>query len=354
MAEVLWFNGFGRGVHANSADHSPVNVLPERDTTYYKTAPASINFRSGSDPYRTNWLRHKWPILTNEPSVSVYVYPRDWYAQSSTEGLPMIQLRLGDDGFVGSNYLNFRWNYDTKTYDFYINDSLQAVGNIVAASNDFFNVQIYCVLDVSGYVGMLIDGHTSIEENLDLSALGGQAHYCYLHGGKYFLGGPIRCNYDNWVIGRGGFLGDCRVEEYYPDSDVTTQYTGHPTPGADQYTNIDEELLNEDDYNWSQSDGDVNEHGVENFVPTTDNGINKEIRAIMPWVEAKIDVATGEHLKVGVNSNGNIDVDTLPLFVNHKHLVHVLETDPNTGLAWTEDGFNAVLLRYESEIGGGS
>lgn len=336
---------FDRGFHFNSIDKSGT---PARDTTYKVDGLASLRFDTTSSGAHLEWVRHDFKRThPQQPSVAMYVWPRSWFSYGS-DYYPRIYFTMGS----GSHKLDLRWNTYTHTHDLYINGALAEAGTIEVAQNDFFQLQMWANIDpVSGFVKVKVDGHLSIDYAGDTQPSGALAYadFCYVQAGKYALAGNEKAHIDNWVLGYGEFLGDCHVDEILPDSDSVVQFT--PITGSDNYAMLNEIYpINEDTYVYTQTDGHADDIGLEAWDNTTPNGITKNPEAVIPWVWSRVTTATGEHLRVGIKSNGVVSDEQFAQFMAHRRYAHTTLLDPDGDVPWTKTAIDAVLLRYEADL----
>ena len=336
---------FDRDTHFNSVDISGVAAV---DTVNKVDGAASFVFFSTSAFSHMDWRRHNFKDQhPTQPAVSLYIYPRDWFSESSETGYyPRIIIYMGS-----SQYLDFRWNIVTHTHDLYINEILAEAGAIEVSNNDWFHFQVWAKIDAAtGFVKVKVDGHLSIDFSGDTKpgAALAYATYCYVHGGRYILAGDQRCNIDSWVLGYDEYLGDCHVEEVVQDGDSAVQFSR--SAGADNYALTDEVTIDEDDYEYSQTDGHIDELTLAAWDDTTRNGITKTPVAVIPWVWSKVTTATGEHIKVGIKSNATVDDEQFAQFITARRSAHTVLLDPNGDIAWTKAAIDAALLRYEADL----
>jgi hypothetical protein len=354
---ILTGHSFDRGFHFNSVDYEaygdPVGFAIS--SGYSVDGGYSLRTRSWSAE-RLWWVRDSFQSSKTQPSVSVYVYPRDYFdVPVEGEGLPKIRFRLGVAPItLIEYYLELHWNTVTHTYDLYAGDSgagvsLLEAGTIEVSQNDWFQVQFWANIDSLGFARVKIDGHLSIDYSGDLNLGLGYADYCYLIGGTGVLvGNDYSCYWDNWVLGYDEYLGDCHVDERLPNADNSVQWSRYGA--GTNYEALDETPQDEADYVFTQTDGHTDLIGLEAWNNLTENGIVKDPLAQVSWVWSKAETATGEHLRVGLSSNGVVSDESHPQSRAFERYEHTDLTNPDTGLDWEKATIDASLLRYEAEL----
>ncbi len=337
---ILWATGFNRNLPFTDVDVG--GYFPGRDTTYYRTGVASARLFSSVTP--AEWIRRRITGNPTDPACCVAMYARDFFDRN--DGVPSMRLRRLD----GTSYISFQWNGASHTIDLYIAGSLVAAGAVEIATNDWFQMQTEVTVDASGTVKCWLDGHLSIDYSGDTKGAGAAGvDYCYLWGGVYGLAIGYNVNYDDWVIATGQRVGDARIEELIPNGDGTVQWTR--SAGSANYETVDETPESDADYNYAQSDGLYDELELTNWVPTDPVvGVGKTPLFAMAWARARVDVAMGQSLRVGVNSNGTVDQTLHPIFYASRVYEHIMQVDPADGQPWNEAKLNALKLRYEAEI----
>jgi len=281
-----------------------------------------------------HWARWSIPGIPANPSVSVWINPDDCY-----DDYEMYLRFLLDTG----EYIDLRWNTGTHTFDAYVDGSLVAGGSVEVSNNDWFHVQFYLVVADSGSIQVKIDGHESINYSGDTKPQAGTtgATYFYAYGGG---GGTKNFFIDDLVIGTGGFLGDLRCYDLRPSAD-TAQADWTPSTGSDHYALLDETPEDDADYVSTATNGHADELELEDF-----DASDKTPVAVVAWVRAKADDAVGAQLKVGVDSGGTDDVETVDLSTAWEYYFHTMDDNPADSAEWEDADIDALKLRYEAVI----
>ncbi len=275
----------------------------------------------------------RWAIdgTPANPSVSVWVDASDSY---DVENGIRIQFLLGT-----GEYIEILWNEVTHTLDAYVDGGLVEAGTIEISVNDWFHVQFSLVIDDAGSIQVKIDGHLSIDYSGDTqpgAATG--ATYVYVNGLN-----QIEFFIDDLVWGTAGYLGDLRCLDIRPTAD-TGQDDWTPSAG-DNYSTIDETPPSDADYNETNTDAQADELDMGDF-----DGVTYDPRATVAWVRAKMLAATGDSIKVGVDSAATDSVTEHALSTDEEYYFHTNDDNPADSGAWEDADIDALKLRYESVI----
>lgn len=241
------------------------------------------------------------------------------------------------------HYIDLRWNSTTHTFDAYIDDTIAKAGTVSVGTNTWFHVQFYAVIDdaPNGAIYVKIDGRESIAETgLDTmpGATGGVTHFYVM-----LTNTPNTAYFDDLAIGYGGFLGDIRCIDIRPSAD-TAQDDWTPSAG-DNYSTIDETPPSDADYNETNVDAQADELALGDFDGVTYNPV-----AVTAWVRAQMLAATGDSIKVGIDSGGTDDVTEHALSTTWQYYFHTADLNPADAAEWEDADIDALLLRYESVI----
>lgn len=140
------------------------------------------------------------------------------------------------------------------------------------------------------------------------------------------------------------FLGDVRIDAIYPTADGNyTDWT--LSTGSDHYALVDDTTPNTTDYVSSNTAGQKDSYVMGN-PPTLSSEI---IHGVQVSAAALKDDAGSRSIKVGARSGTTDSVSSSQaLSTSRAYYSHILETDPNTGIAWTPEGVNAMEALIES------
>jgi len=266
------------------------------------------------------------------PSASFWVYPRDPWSYSASIWGVRFDLSTGEN-------IALRWDSTNKTFDAYVDGVKVADGTIIVPSNDWFHVQFYVVIADAGSIQVKIDGKLSIDYSGDTQpGAAAVANYftIYNNVSSYVY-------YDDLAIGYGGFLGDIRCIDIRPSAD-TAQDDWTPSAG-DNYSTIDETPPSDADYNETNVDAQADELALGDFDGVTYNPV-----AVTAWVRAQMLAATGDSIKVGIDSGGTDDVTEHALSTTWQYYFHTADLNPADAAEWEDADIDALLLRYESVI----
>jgi len=239
-------------------------------------------------------------------------------------------------------YIDLRWDATAHTFDAYVDGAKVADGSVEVSVNTWFHVQFYVVIADSGSIGVRIDGHQSINYNGDTKpSTASGATYFYAYGGysgsKYFY-------IDDLVWGSGGYLGDLRCVDIRPSAD-TAQDDWTPSTGTDNYAMVDETPESDADYNETNTNAHADELALEDF-----DGATYIPAAVIAWVRAQMLAATGDSIKVGIDSAGTDDVTEHALSTEWEYYFHTADDNPADSAEWEDADIDALKLRYEAVI----
>lgn len=337
---ILGMRGFDMGnAQLNSVDRSSDTSIVA-STTEKHTGAYSLRIGGG---IINNYARWRLTGNPTTPSISVWEYLRSCFNATGTgTANNNIRFRITDGTFV-----DLRWNGATHTYDAYVNNVLFKAGTVEVSVNTWFHVQFYATIAEAvdgGNVTVLINGHTSINENGDTkpgAATG--VDYVYIYGGTTLNGYDY---IDDLVLGYGGLLGSLRVRERIPDVDVTSDWT--PSAGGDNYAVVDEVPTSDVDYNETSTTGHVDQFELTEIDFAT---LEEVPVALMPWVRAQMNEGTGYSIKVGLDSNGTAVNTQSALSTAWEYYFHTAVEDPDGGgQPWDTASANAADVTYESVI----
>jgi hypothetical protein len=217
-----------------------------------------------------------------------------------------------------------------------------SAGVITLGVNCHLQIKV-TIADSSGYVEIRKDGSaTPILTFTGDTQNAGTATWksIQLQGGSHV--------YDDFVLldGTGSvcndFLGDVRVDAHYPNANGTSNMST-PSAGTDRYATIDETSPNTTDYNSLAAVNDKDTVNLQSLVPTgaTIIAVQRSIYC------AKSDA--GAASLAGVYRSGGSDYagTGYALSTAWGYICEPAETDPATGMAFTETNFNALEAGYQ-------
>jgi hypothetical protein len=226
---------------------------------------------------------------------------------------------------------------------------LQAIGGVsvastwVASTGVWYYVECRVTLhDTAGSVEVRVDGTPVINStgiDTKQSATGGYA-VCELSG-------AITADIDDlYMCDTTGtynkdFLGDCRVESIFPQTDAVAAGTNHgltPSTGTDHGALVDDTAPNGDtDYN---SGTTAALKDTYNFPNMASSGTVKAVQLVI--AARKTDQGTKTVCPVVRSGGTDYDGVTVTPPVGYVYLQQIYETDPNTAVPWTGAGVNAL------------
>jgi hypothetical protein len=341
MANYL--NGYGwefGNIRIPSSDYgvSGINAYVEVSTVEAKTGSYCMRHRCDDNASRSMWARFPIPTLSN-PSASVWVYNKDpdTYSVSDTVRL---YFRLD-----GGTDIQLRWDKVNATYDLYIDGLKVADGSWGLPSNAWHHLQLYTTVDASiGTVKARLNGHLIIDYtgNTAPNADTGATYlYCWTYSPTFALADFY---WDDLAIGYGGFLGDCACVTSIVNGDtVLAEWT--PSIGVAHYAVLDEVPPNDGDYVETDNDGDADELTISTY-----DGVTYKPLAVVACARAAMVAATGDSIRVGIDSGGVDEVTESLLSTSVEYYDHIANLNPNGAIPWTAIAINALKVRYESVI----
>ncbi len=138
------------------------------------------------------------------------------------------------------------------------------------------------------------------------------------------------------------FLGDVRVDAYYPSGDgALSQWT--PTPSGAHYATVDETTPNDTDYIEAQTAGLIDLFQVQDLAVTPGAFYAVQLCAAVQKTDA------GSRQLKGVVRQGTTNYAGAPKDVSEtqQYALTQFNTDPSTAVAWTKPGFDAAEFGVE-------
>jgi hypothetical protein len=247
----------------------------------------------------------------------------------------IVELREADNSTSG---VNIRMQTDGKVGLYRNNTLLGITAATVLSAATWHHIELKVTVANSGTYELRVNGVNVLSGSDDTRE--GSNDYC----NRVRLVGPdelaVNCPiYDDWFIAE-DFLGDRKIITIFPDADGdSSDFT--PSTGGDNYLMVDDNPQDDDStYVESSTPGDSDLYTHGNVAGAS------SILAIQPnIVAAKTDV-TDFDMNLTVKSGSTTD-DGTAVTVNSTDYVNftrVLETDPDTGVAWTQSGLNSAQI----------
>lgn len=283
----------------------------------------------------------RWPIPGSpaNPSISVWVDPSapGYNSCWAVNGLVKLKLLLNT-----GEYFELRWNSTSHTFDGYVNGALIGSGSISLSADAYFHVQWYVTIADAGTFQVKINGQLSIDYSGDTKPQAGTtgATYFYTTGGDSANRGH---NIDDLVMGSDGYLGDLRCVDIRPTAD-TAQDDWTPSAG-DNFSTVDETGPSDADYNETNVNGNADELDLGAF-----DGATYIPKAVTAWARAVNLAATGNSLKVGIDSGGTDAVTETVVGTVAAYYFHTSDANPDDAAEWEDADLEALKLRYEAVI----
>jgi hypothetical protein len=157
------------------------------------------------------------------------------------------------------------------------------------------------------------------------------------------LGSSNSADVDDVYVTDSTRLGECRVITLYPTAD-TADSDWTPSTGSDNFAMVDETTVNGDtDYVAASAVGDLDFYTLGNLAAAP-----LSIFAVQAKICARKDDAATREIRTRIRSNGDVaNGATVGLAASYTYLSDIFETDPDTALAWTAAGVNALEVGQE-------
>lgn len=146
--------------------------------------------------------------------------------------------------------------------------------------------------------------------------------------------------YSNFIASDTGYVGPISTKGMFPNANGSTQQFTAGT-NASNYLEVDD-IPTDGDTTYVASTGTANDVAL---FQCADMPSSSSVKAVKGWVNAKTPTGTAS-TKLRIRSGStNSDSTGSAIGTSYVNRFRVLETDPDTGAAWTESGVNA------SEVG---
>ena len=329
MATVLGARGWECGNSMlNAVDRNGAGTIV---STWASTGTYSLQLYS----IGTGWARWAMTGTPASPSVSVWILPTSIFNDAwDVNGTIKIQFEL-DTGEI----IEARFDQPNHTFDAYVDGAKVADGTVELLNPAPFHLQFSVTVADVGSIEVKLNGHECINYIGDTKP-GAATGAIYLYAATINQRGY---RIDDLVWGSGGYLGDLRCPDIRPTAD-TAQDDWTPSAG-DNYSTIDETPPSDADYNETNTDAQADELDMGDF-----DGVTYDPRATVAWVRAKMLAATGDSIKVGVDSAATDSVTEHALSTDEEYYFHTNDDNPADSGAWEDADIDALKLRYESVI----
>lgn len=204
----------------------------------------------------------------------------------------------------------------------------------------------FVVDNVAGAVVVKVNGTTVLTISGVDTQTSANAYATTLVFGQNSFGGTLYLN-DLYVIDPGTapnttFLGDVRVDAYYPTADgASSQWT--PTPSGAHYANVDETAPNGTDYIEADVTGYIDLFAAQDLAVVPGAFYAVQLCAAALKTDAGSRKLKGVVRLGGVNyKSGAKDVSETQKFV-----LQQFNADPSTAVAWTKTNFDAAEFGVE-------
>ncbi len=335
---LLWVDGFDNYGNTVDAAAVPTGILG-RNYVMFQESYARIKTGRTGNLYALNcggygaWLRKLGLPTTNSTFIiglGVYIQGPD-----INGGIPLISL--ADGSTVGVEL----WTDTSGHLIIHAGSTTVATTTFAMSINTWYylELKITCTT-AANYSYELRCGQTTIASGTDTHKPGTHAY----HDGFKIWG--YNYHYGLWIDdlyvadGSGSynndFLGNTYIQLLYPDGDVTTQWT--PSTAGSHFSLVNEAISDDTSYIEDTVSGHVDLYDFQSCLSIGG------IKAVVVSVEARDTDAASYNLKIRCVSGGTT-VDGATQFggsSNYTTKTNIYETDPNTGLPWTDTNFNAA------------
>jgi hypothetical protein len=292
--------------------------------------------------------------LTNTAGANTRVYSPTWTAAAALGVGVAVQI-------VGGAYASFNLFYLLSGADDITNNrqlfvGLDALGRPWVSNGTttwtaaailplgnwyYFELEVASFHDTTGAFTLKVEGATVISQSgVDTKGHASTATCDRLGLGQGTTGTPAP-TFDDLYITNGATLGPARITTIVPSADASVQWT--PNSGTDNYSRVSEFPCNGDtSYVSSATVGhtDLFDAGNLGFTPSSVFAVTQRM------VARKDDAAAREvtpRLKSGATTSDGANLVLNSAFTTSRR---ILETDPNTGAAWTPSAVDALQIGH--------
>ena len=215
------------------------------------------------------------------------------------------------------------------------------VGTISTPNGTWTHVQVYFHRDaVNGRVKIVVDGLTSVDFTGN-TGTGSVSQARFVQTANVVAQVYI----DDLVIRDDQLPGDVRIIAHNPNADTAT-INWTPSTGGDNYDLVDEVPANDSDYVYTSTDG-----LQDLYTVTAQTYTDLTISGVVQWIRARKETADTQQIKILLKSGATLDTGAaIDLLTTYAYYSRILETDPDTGLAWVGTDLNSVEIGIESVV----
>lgn len=200
--------------------------------------------------------------------------------------------------------------------------------------------------DTLGYVKVAVGGVDVLElTNQDTRHQASSDYFDYFtiftYSSVLHLDDLYICSDDSTSLTTGDFLGDVSIIEALPVGTGTYNQLASSSAGT-PYTDVDESLLNQADYNYSSTAGQKSSYLLSDIAGApTIKGVS------LQWTAGKSTPGYREVRGLSISGATETPYAYHPLSVTAVTKQQGMLVDPNTGVAWTVAGVNALEIGAE-------
>jgi len=262
-------------------------------------------------------------LYTTKPSSS----DEDIFTVSATRG-QKLYATLNSSGQISA--------YDS-------NNTIIATGTTALSDGVWYRLELKCGTGASGEWEIKINGATEISGNSDLTAAPSTSVSLGKKSNRN--GNTVDFFYTDVVLSNTGYPPDGAVIPMVPDANGNYQNWTIGAGSGSHYQQVDE-LPSDGDTTYLVPSGGTTNAETEAIQSLSSAGVAAMdvIRCVQPMVVTKRDGVTNGLVNLRFRS-GSTDSDTPSSFTttsNYTVIGRVYETDPTTGVAWTQSGVNGV------------
>jgi len=329
---ILYGTGFeagSKGIVPSSDAFSIADIDVSTLNTHTGTFKLVINDFALSD----NWIR-----FGDFSAGETELYASVWTNPSGTIKGFSIQFELTDGTLVGVRKESGVPNQDLHAY---INGVNVATGSATLVNNDYRLLELYVKIAASGgkivvrydnLVDIDFTGSTKVTSATDIK---------YIRLGLEIVGNDF-WRADDLTVRTDDFPGDIRYISKVPNGDSAVTWTR--SAGGTNFSLVNE--IPPSDADHVETSTNTN----QDLYNLADYSLSNTINHIVQWIRGFSTPAGGE-FKMQVKSGTTTSEETTSgLAAAVEYVSRILETDPDTLLAWNTVSFNAALVGQEAVV----